>query len=172
MSASFVYENPTIERMATFLSKVVADPHSTQGVDLPTRGRELQALVDKYTESFPPRLALNGSAYPVPHGNIYLLTGTTGGLGSNMLAQLLEAPAVMRVYAFNRPSKSANSQARQLSAFEQRGLDTTLLSSNKLVYVEGDLNIPGFALDDKLYGEVSRSLRLLVILIRGEYTDP
>jgi hypothetical protein len=172
VSASFVYEHPTIERMATFLSKAAADPHSPQGLDLPLRGRELQALVDKYTEGFPTRLALHRSAYPVPLGGIYLLTGTTGGLGSNMLAQLLEAPAVIRVYAFNRPSKSATSQARQLSAFIQRGLNTSLLSSEKLVYVEGDLSTPGFALGDELYGEVSRSLRLLVALIRRVYTDP
>jgi len=167
VSTSFVYECPTIERMATFLSKIVADPHFTQGVDLTTRGKELQALVDKYTEGFPSYLALNGSAYPVPHGNVYLLTGTTGSLGSNMLAQLLEAPAVTRVYAFNRPSNSATLRARQVSAFKQRGLNTDLLSSEKLVYVEGDLNAPGFALGGRLYGEVSISpdLRLLAALI-------
>ena len=162
MPASFVYEHPTIERMATFLSRVVADPHSAQGVDIPMRGRELQTLVDKYTEGFPARLAFNGSADPVHHGIVYFLTGTTGGLGSNMLAQLLEAPSITRIYAFNRPTKSATSQARQLSAFSQRGLNTNLLSSKKLVYVEGDLSAPGFALGDELYGEVRRFLWLLI----------
>jgi Male sterility protein len=142
--------------MATFLSKTVANPQSTQGIDLASRGRELQALVDKYTESFPTRLALNGSARPLPPGDVYLLTGTTGGLGSNMLAQLLEMPTVIRIYAFNRPSKSATSEARQLSAFRQRGLNTNLLSYGKLVYVEGVLSESSFALGDKLYGEVSR----------------
>jgi hypothetical protein len=144
--------------MATFLSKAVADPNSAQGVDLATRGRELQALVDKYTEGFPSRLAVNdGSAHTSPHGNVYLLTGTTGGLGSNMLAHLLREPAVERIYAFNRPSNSSSSEEpeeRQLTAFKRRGLDTSLLSSEKIVYVEGYLSVPGFALDDKLYEEV------------------
>ena len=155
--------------MATFLSKVVADPHSTLAVDLPMRGRELQALVNKYTEGFPARSAHIGSAYPVLDGNVYLLTGTTGGLGSNMLARLLEAPLVARVYAFNRPTKSSTSQARHLSAFRKRGLNTGLLSSEKLVYVEGDLSAPCFALGNRLYGEVSSSpgLRLLGVLIRA-----
>jgi hypothetical protein len=155
VSTSFVYEYPTIGRMAKFLSKAVSDPHSTQRVDLPTRGRELQALVHKYTEGFPARLALNGSAHSLPAGDVYLLTGTTGGLGSNMLAQLLQAPTVMRIYAFNRPSKSATSQGRQLSAFRHRGLNTGLLLSEKLVYIEGDLGAPAFALGDRLYEEVS-----------------
>jgi Male sterility protein len=170
VSASFVYEHPTIERIATFLSKAVADPHSTQSVDLTVRGRELQALVDTYTEGFPPRVTLNGSAYPELCGDVYLLTGTTGSLGSNMLAQLLEAPEVTCVYAFNRPSKAATLRARQLSAFKERGLNTDLLSSEKLVYVEGDLSAPGFALGDELYGEVSisPSLRLVVAPICDE----
>ena len=154
VSASFVYEYPTIERMATFLSKAVADPNSAQGVDLATRGRELQAVVDKYTESFPSHLALNGSAHASSYGNVYFLTGSTGGLGSNMLAHLLREPAVERIYAFNRPSKSSSSEERQLTAFKQRGLDTSLLSSEKIVYVEGDLSVSNFALGDKLYKEV------------------
>jgi hypothetical protein len=144
--------------MATFLSKAVADPHSAQGVDLATRGRELQAVVDKYTETFPARLTANESAYPSSTGNVYLLTGSTGGLGSNILAHLLQAPAVERIYAFNRPSKSSTSQERQLSAFRQRGLNTSLLSSEKIVYVEGELSVSGFALDGKLYREVSKVL--------------
>ena len=100
-----------------------------QGVDLAMRGKELQALVNKHTEDFPSRRVPDGLA---PHGNVYLLTGTTGCLGSNMLVQLLEAPATTRVYTFNRPSKSATLQARQLSAFKQRGLDTDLLSYESL----------------------------------------
>ena len=170
VSTSFVYEYPTIERMATFLSMAATDPHSTQGIDLAMRGPELQALVEKYTEGLSPSRRINGSTHPVTRGDVYLLTGTTGSLGSNMLAQLLEAPGVARVYAFNRPSTSTTLRARQVSAFEQRGLNTDLLSSDKLVYIEGDLNALGFALGDKLYREVriSSDIRLFVALMSGD----
>jgi hypothetical protein len=154
VSASFVYEHPSIERMATFLCREVADPQSALGSGPRARGQELQALVEKYTETFPARPAVNVSGRSLPAGDTYLLTGTTGGLGSNMLAQLLASPAISRVYALNRPSQSATLEARQRSAFEMRGLDTSLLSSEKLVYVEGDMNAPTFALNDRLYGEV------------------
>ncbi|KAI0298355.1 acetyl-CoA synthetase-like protein [Multifurca ochricompacta] len=146
VSASFVYKYPTIGRMATFLSKAVADPQS--------------ALVDKYTENFPSCLTLNGSALALPLGDVYLLTGTTGGLGSNMLAQLLATPSVLHIYAFNRPSGSASSESRHRSAFTQRGLDTSLLSSEKLVYVEGDLSAPLLGLDDNLYKKINLNLSL------------
>jgi thioester reductase-like protein len=162
VSASFVYEHPSIDRMATFLSRAVTDPQSTLGIGPRARGHELQALVEKYTEPFPARPAVNVSGRLLPAGDTYLLTGTTGGLGSNMLSQLLASPTVMRVYAFNRPSRSATSQVRQRSAFEKRGLDTSLLSSKKVIYVEGDLNEPTFALDDRLYREIHGSVTHIV----------
>jgi hypothetical protein len=68
-----------------------------------------------------------------------------------MLLQLLEATATMCVYAFNRPSMTATLRVQHLSPFKQRGLDISLLSSEKLVYVERDLSAPGFALDRKLF---------------------
>ena len=174
VSASFVYEHPTIERMATFLSRAVTDPQSALGVGPRARGQELQALVDKYTETFPARPAVNVFGRLWPAGDTYLLTGTTGGLGSNMLAQLLASPTVMRVYAFNRPSRSVTSEARQRSAFEKRGLDTSLLSSKKVIYVEGDLNAPTFALNDGLYGEVRVISYTILhqVFIRHGYIDP
>ena len=110
-----------------------------------------------FTEGFPPRLTLNGSISMVLHENVYSLTGTTGFIGLNMMVWLLEVTVTTHVYAFNRPSKNITLQASHLSSFKQRGLDTGLLSSEKLVFVEGDLSAPGFALDRKLYGEVSTS---------------
>jgi hypothetical protein len=136
------------------LTKASQASHVTRGVNRAMHGQELQALVDQFTEDFPSRPTLNGSSFLAPHENVYLLTGTTGCLGSNMLAQLLEAAATTRVYACNRSSNAATIQTRQLSSFKKRGLNTDLLSSSKLVYVEGDLSAPGFTLDHKLYGEV------------------
>lgn len=156
VSAPFVYEHPSIERMATFLCRAVADPESALSTGPRERAQELQAIVEKYTKTFPARPAIHVSGPLMPAGDTYLITGTTGGLGSNMLAQLLASPAVIRVYAFNRPSRSSTLEARQRSAFEKRRLDTSLLSSKKLVYLEGDLNAPALALNDSLYEEVCK----------------
>jgi hypothetical protein len=148
--------------MATLLSKAVADPNSAQGVDLTMRGKELQAVVDKYTEASLSHLAVNGSAHTSSYGNVYLLTGSTGGPGPNILVHLLREPEVERIYAFNRPSKFSSSEGRQLTGFKQRGLDTSLLSS----YAEGNLSVSGFSLNDKLYEEVREVFQLLAVLIR------
>ena len=143
--------------MATFLCRAVADPESALSASPRERGQELQAIVEKYTKTFPARPAVHVSGPLLPAGDTYLITGTTGGLGSNMLAQLLASPAVIRVYAFNRPSRSSTLEARQRSAFEKRLLDTSLLSSKKLVYLEGDLDAPALALKDSLYEGVCKT---------------
>lgn len=93
---------------------------------------------------------------PSRGSHVVVLTGSTGGLGSYLLASLLQRADVSVVYAFNRPSKTAASsiQRRQESGFEDRGLDVTLLQSEKLVYVETDTSHDGLGLDKQLYEKV------------------
>jgi len=84
------------------------------------------------------------------------LTGSTGGLGSYLLASLIQRDDVSVIYTFNRPSRDAASsiQQRQKSSFEDRGLDVTLLHSGKLVYVETDTSHDRLGLDKELYQKV------------------
>jgi thioester reductase-like protein len=92
-------------------------------------------------------------------GHVVVLTGSTGGLGSYLLASLLQFENVSAVYAFNRPSKGSSSiQRRQKSSFEDRGLAVTLLQSNKLVYVETDTSRDDLGLDKELYQKVCVAL--------------
>jgi hypothetical protein len=88
--------------------------------------------------------------------HVVVLTGSTGGLGSYLLASLLQREDVSVVYAFNRPPRGTASsiQRRQESRFEDRGLDVTLLQSEKLVYVETDTSQDDLGLDKELYQKV------------------
>jgi hypothetical protein len=86
--------------------------------------------------------------------HVVVLTGS-GGLGSYLLASLLQFENVSAVYTFNRPSKGSSSiQRRQKSSFEDRDLDVTLLLSKKLVYVETDTSHENLGLDKELYQKV------------------
>lgn len=162
LPTSFVYEYPTVDRMVGYMCKAVLNPAMNQRLDLVTRGKALQALVDKYTVDFPPRPLANGNghAFGSGQGDVYLVTGTTGGLGSNILSQLLASASVSRVYAFNRPSSYKTSAARHTEAFVKRGLDESLLASPKLVCVEGDLNAPGFGIDVRDFAEVNTCIHM------------
>ncbi|KAF7347157.1 Acetyl-CoA synthetase-like protein [Mycena venus] len=129
---NFVYAYPSIEELADAIAALVRG-------DVDGVASEKKALVErmiaKYSEDFEPtdlRKHVVSSS-----GTVVLLTGSTGGLGSHILEILLALPSVERVYAFNRRGRRPASE-RQKEAFIDRALDIDLLSSEKLVYLEGD----------------------------------
>ncbi|KAF7360648.1 General substrate transporter [Mycena venus] len=97
----------------------------------------IESLVTKHTSSLIPPVPFAGDL------QIVLLTGSTGNLGSQILASLLQDDRVVRVYALNRPSASgfttegSSFVQRHTAAFLNRGLDIKLLNSPKLHFVQG-----------------------------------
>lgn len=110
----------------------------------------MHAMLRKYGSDFQRRVAS-----PVEGGDVVFLTGTTGWLGSLMLAELLQETAVERVYAVNRRGGEVGLRERQVRAFEDRGIDGTLVTSVKLVLLEADLTAENLGLDAERLNEVS-----------------
>lgn len=81
-----------------------------------------------------------------------LITGTTGGIGCDALEHLLKDETVAKVYAFCR--KGSQALQRQRTQFIERGLDSSLLDSPKLMMVEAVLTEPGFGVAEELLQEV------------------
>lgn len=122
--------------------------------------QEIEDMIEKYSSGFGDKVSYVGASSSrrtngtFSNGHVVLLTGSTGGLGSYLLASLLNNKDVTVVYAFNRPSKTGTIKQRQRAAFEDRGLETALLESEKLVYVEGDTAQQTLGLTSQLYEEV------------------
>ena len=95
--------------------------------------QEIEEMVARYSENMPWK---NPTSLPPSGGAVVLLTGSTGNIGSHILASLLADPRISRVYAFNRGQESAH---RQAVAFRARGLPADLLFSDKYVPLVGDL---------------------------------
>jgi len=94
---------------------------------------------------------------------IILLTGSTGGLGAAILAQLLTTPSVSRVYALNRRSGNGKTlRARHVEAFAERGLDAALLESAKVVFVEGDTAVEKLGTSKELYEEIKDKITCIM----------
>jgi FlaA1/EpsC-like NDP-sugar epimerase len=92
--------------------------------------------------------------------SVVLLTGTTGSLGSFLLASLLEDERISRVYAYNRPGKKS-SKERQIDSFVDRDLPLKLLDSDKLVFLEGVSANDKLDLEPSQYEEVCVFLKFL-----------
>ncbi|KAF9228211.1 acetyl-CoA synthetase-like protein [Gyrodon lividus] len=168
ISQNIVFSNPTIRLLARYLIQLIVSKETFSATDAKTR---IEDMIAKYSVGLGNKIGSNAPATHssssnghVRHANRHavLLTGSTGGLGSYLLASLLGNEDVTVVYASNRPSRTGTIKQRQRAAFEDRGLETALLSSEKLVYVEGDAAQQKLGIDHNIYEELRDSLTVII----------
>ena len=152
---NFVYEHPTIAGLADYIATIAQGPSlPSEPVDLSRRVMAMQTMLSKYNYAYPSRPS--EATNPRSNNTVVLLTGTTGSLGSTLLATFLESSDTTRVFAINRNGPSGESlRERQEKAFALRALDTALLSSHKLVLLEADFDSKTLGLDHIVLDEVS-----------------
>lgn len=103
---SFVYQHPTISPLASYVSSLTEGSKITNDAEANSRKIELMnSMVRKYSAEFRQHAPSKQS-----DGEVVLVTGTTGWLGSFILAELLESD-VKRVYVVNRKGPSLPSDA-------------------------------------------------------------
>jgi thioester reductase-like protein len=90
-------------------------------------------MVDKYSKNFEDHIPSLES----PAEEIIMVTGTTGSIGSSILAECLKSPKAKHVYALNRPSTDPRSA--QKASFADRGFDPSLTDTQKLTFLNADL---------------------------------
>ena len=150
LPSNFVFRAPTVIGMTRLVVKTAHPEESDKHAET-TRIGALEATVTKFTTEFQARPA---SLLPRPDdGDVIFVTGTTGGFGCNILAQLSHDPSVKKIYAFNRPSDDII--PRQLYAMQKQGLLEECTRASKFEMVEGDLSRPSFGLDPVVYEKVS-----------------
>lgn len=139
------------------------------------------SLVEKYTTDFPVHQPLLPQQPPPTLFDTVLLVGSRGGIGANLLSQLLRRHCVRKVYALNRNHDDGRtSQERQRDEFRLQGLDPSLAGSEKLVLLEGKTSHATLGLARDIFDEVGllclqfsnlyRSTQVLII--RNRYLRP
>jgi hypothetical protein len=151
ISASFVYQNPTVSALGKFIHELTSTGVSRRSDDTV---KEMKNLVDKYSKDFPVH---KPAGDVMPHGNTVLITGTTGAIGSTTLAELHEYPDITRIIVLARKS-AAPISVRQKEALEGRGLDPNIVNSPKITLLEGDPALPGFGLENDVLLELKSSI--------------
>ena len=121
-------------------------------------------MMAQYSKEFAPHI---GTDPPPPH-DVLLVTGTTGTIGSNVLAQLVADPKVEKVYGLNRESPIPL-DTRQRIALSERGLDPSVVDSPKLVLLEGMVSQPRLGLPDELYEELRTSITHVIHIGKFRY---
>jgi hypothetical protein len=110
----FVYANPVLTGLARAIISLVNPGDGFEDTD-PTEA--IRSMIDLYSQDMPP---INIENKAKLDSEVVLLTGSTGGLGSLLLAALLNNERVKKVYALNRPSGKHTSLARHESTFKDR----------------------------------------------------
>ncbi|KAJ6617577.1 putative aminoadipate reductase [Mycena sp. CBHHK59/15] len=157
ITQNLVYSYPTISQLSAFLHALITGTVEDTNMDAKVL---IDEMVTKYTLGLVRPVAL-----PSNTGNpaVVLLTGSTGSLGSQILASLLSDSRVVKVYTCNRPSSSSSTLAqRHSNVFKERGLDTALLDSSKLILVEGQTDQADLGLKSDLYNEMRDSVTLII----------
>ncbi|GAB1517058.1 hypothetical protein RhiTH_000101 [Rhizoctonia solani] len=130
-----IFAKPTVKQLARVLAQLSSK--NDDKADSTTEAlQDIRAMIQKYD---------NGRSQPLAHyrqstKERVVVTGTTGGLGSHLLAQLLKSDRVEKVWAMNRKSSKGNKE-RQTTSFQDKLLDVNLLKSGKLIRSEATVMI-------------------------------
>jgi hypothetical protein len=145
-----VYNYPTLDRLSNYLVSLVADPIPNLTEDVKSHVDQMETMVAQYSQAWP---TVDGNSEP---GMVVLLTGSTGNIGAHILEALLREPRILRVYTFNRPSsRQVSLLDRHRERFEDKGFDTALLASEKLVFLVGDASQDGLGVPSLIFNEVT-----------------
>ncbi|KAJ3982149.1 male sterility protein-domain-containing protein [Lentinula detonsa] len=131
--------------------------------DIVQHAANIEAMIAKYSigldDGNHPTTFKRNSKRSVANETI-LLTGSTGNLGCCILASLLRMDHVRCVYALNR--KSTNIMERHKAQFEDKALDVSLLSSPKLVLLEGEIHLPSLGLSETVINKLQQELTAII----------
>lgn len=158
ISQNVIYDHPTLSNLAKYLSSFV---HSFEQQPDLRMADQISAMVSKYSLQLGSQEEQENT---VREKETILLTGSTGSLGSNILARLLEDFRVQKVWALVR-GEVKEAIERQRTAFSKQGLDSSLLDSGKVTFLAGNLTLGNLGLEGEIFEEVYlHSLHVIFVL--------
>lgn len=154
ISQGFIYASPSVSCLTARLLAIVGRSSDAEIDSAEPKLKELEELISEFTVDFPKhRASIAELPYP---GEVVLLTGSTGGLGNQLLSHLSSMHNVSHIYAINRRASDGKPlRERQMETLAERGLDVGIVDSPRVTLVEGDMAAWGFGIDRSLFDVVS-----------------
>ncbi|KAK3902336.1 hypothetical protein C8A05DRAFT_15597 [Staphylotrichum tortipilum] len=151
LATRVIYGHPTPRRLAEYLFSVVNNESQEQaGGETHHAEDTMKALLEKYTRDMPQ--AQGDKPPPADDGQVIVITGTTGALGSYMLDLASASPLVKKIICFNR---SDDAEARQRKAAADRGLRGDF---SKAVFLHTDMSSFDLGLGKETYEGLLREV--------------
>ncbi|KAK3492004.1 uncharacterized protein B0T23DRAFT_404154 [Neurospora hispaniola] len=144
LATRVIYGNPTPKRLADYLLSIV-NKDSNQGT-LDNEHHVMEALVEKYTRDLP--TPKQNKPAPADEGQVVVITGTTGGIGSYLIDICSSSPRVSKIICLNR---SEDGKARQTASSSGRGLSTDF---SKCEFYHADMSRADLGLGPEVYSRL------------------
>lgn len=140
---SLVYANSSIAK----LRKAIKSSSSSQ-----SRSEMIESMLAKHVAQLPsPSLSKHA-------GRCFIVTGSTGRLGSYLLGSLLVDPTVDHIYCLNR---SADAGTRQEKLHESQGLASPA-NASRVTFLHGDFSKPDLGVGHVVYTQLLRTVTHIV----------
>jgi aryl carrier-like protein len=163
IDSRLVYSAPTIGQISeAIITLLKSSDHPEKENETATRSarqQKMEGVLQKYSRDIPnlresaqkPQQRLSGNDLPNKAWKV-ILTGSTGSLGSYLLAALEARPKsqVDKIFCLNR---SAHSEERQKRASSSRGLNS-VWSDGRVEFLQANLSQPDLGLIPEKYSEL------------------
>ncbi|KAI0085563.1 male sterility protein-domain-containing protein [Irpex rosettiformis] len=168
MPRNVIYAHPTITTVSHYLWSILDKSYQSGSNDTWCSSysdeiavtRMIDKVVATLTASFPQRPTLLSQEHSRGKGEVYVVTGTTGSLGSAFLSDLLEQPisVVKKVYLLNRASGKATMMQRHETSFLERELDFSAfeaaVNAGRAVLVDIDVTQERLGINTEVYSQM------------------
>ncbi|KAI1633994.1 hypothetical protein F4809DRAFT_652207 [Biscogniauxia mediterranea] len=153
-----LYSATTIRRMAEALAALVAGNGNFDEIVSSTSYEEMEKLVAKFENQLP-RPPNKEQRIPGGSEQTIILTGSTGSLGSYMLASLLTRADIKKIYCLNR---SEDAKAKQEKSLSSRGLPALPVQDGRVVFLQAKLSEPNLGLPADQHAALAREATCII----------
>lgn len=166
-----VYRHPSVSLLSGAIRKHCHDGNPIESAPLDDRIANIRSVMEEYVGKVTSlrdeisAVTATPSSRPRPHGAIVLLTGSTGSLGSALLAELVASSSVRKVFALNRRG-GHSLRARQVDGLAKLGVDIGAYWG-KVELLSVDFAAAQFGLDGDAYSNLQEVTH---IIHNGELT--
>jgi hypothetical protein len=158
VSLNTIFENPSISKLLS-----VFEPTTSSSKSESTRKSSTQVInqmiskLEAEFKTWAPRPST--SSHPHGDGEIVLLTGSTGSLGTSLLETLSSSRHVTKIYAMVR---GPDHVARVKGSLEKKGMDPSILDGGKIEVLNFSMQDPLLGLDIDTYHRLATSVTTVV----------
>ncbi|KAI0412759.1 hypothetical protein F5X98DRAFT_314939 [Xylaria grammica] len=161
IKSQLIYKEPTLEGIAGAISNILSSAGTSED-----RGVEVgRKALDQTLQTYEQKLRSNvegrpeSPTRPTQDGHTVVLTGSTGSVGSYILASLIARKDVKKIFCLNR---GQDASTKQVASFRARGLAGLDADDGRVVYLRATMHEPNLGLPDDEYATLIHEATTIV----------